>query len=388
MLIDVTRLLIRFMQRRLPTGVDRVCLSYIRRYGASSRAFLFKAGFGRVLEQKTSQIIFKTLIGPGNGFCTANLVTASSALMPLPGRRGAGRLLFNVGHSGLERPAYSEWLLSQRIRSVFMVHDLTPINHPEFCRVGESMRHTARIRTILTTAAGIVTNSRATLEALSRFAYTSGWAMPPAVVAPLGCGLTAQSSRPNPADPPTPSGPYFVILGTIEPRKNHWMILQVWRRMVDRYGSAAPKIFVIGRRGWECENVLDLLERCAQLRGVVFELSNCSDTELACYLARARALIFPSFDEGYGLPLIESLSLGVPVLASNLPVFREIAGDIPDYLDPLDGLGWMSCIEDYCLPDSPLRAAQLERLAGFVAPTWQDHFEVVDKLLGQIQNSI
>jgi glycosyltransferase involved in cell wall biosynthesis len=269
-----------------------------------------------------------------------------------------------------------------------MVHDLTPINHPEFCRVGESMRHTARIRAILTTAAGIVTNSRATLEALSRFAYASGLAMPPVLVAPLGCGLTAQFSRPNPADAPTPSGPYFVMLGTIEPRKNHWMILQVWRRMVDRYGSTAPKLLVIGQRGWKCENVLDLLERCAQLRGVVFELPNCSDTELACYLAGARALIFPSFDEGYGLPLIESLSLGVPVLASNLPVFREIAGDIPDYLDPLDGVGWMSCIEDYRLPNSPLRAAQLERLAGFIAPTWQGHFEAVDKLLGQIQNSI
>lgn len=53
--------------------------------------------------------------------------------------------------------------------------------------------------------------------------------------------------------------------------------------------------------------------------------SRCSDEDLACYLSGAKALIFPSFDEGYGLPLIEALSLGIPVIAGNLPVFHEIA---------------------------------------------------------------
>jgi len=262
-----------------------------------------------------------------------------------------------------------------------MVHDLTPMTHPEFCRTGESRRHLARMRTIFTTAAGIVTNSKATLYALSRFADQSGWAMPPAIAAPLGL----EPLRPNGSQIPIP-GPYFVMLGTIEPRKNHWMALQVWRRIVELHGEAAPKLVMIGQHGWECENVVHMLRRSTRLRGMVIELPRCSDEALACYLSGAKALIFPSFDEGYGLPLIEALSLGIPVIAGNLPVFHEIAGNVPDYLDPLDGMGWLSRIEDYCLPGSPRRAAQLERLAGYSPPTWEDHFAVIDKFLERIRN--
>ncbi len=382
MLIDVTRLLFRFMKGRLPTGVDRVCLSYIRKYRACSRVVVFKGGFGGVFGRDASQRMFQLLLEPrGDFFRKASRIMASSPPLSLSEDRYSGRILFNVGHSGLDSAAYAEWLVRKRVRPVFMVHDLTPMTHPEFCRCGESLRHAARLRTVLTTAAGVVTNSKTTMEALSKFACESGWTMPPAIAAPLGL----ESLRPN-GHSCELTGPYFVMLGTIEPRKNHWMALQVWRRIVERYGSAAPKLVVIGQRGWECENVLDLLERCTQLRGMVIELPHCSDDELACYLSGARALIFPSFDEGYGLPLIEALSLGVPVIAGDLPAFHEVAGNIPDYFDPLDGTGWMSCIEDYCLPDSSRRAAQLQRLAGFTPPTWKGHFELVDKFLEQIRN--
>lgn len=171
------------------------------------------------------------------------------------------------------------------------------------------------------------------------------------------------------------------MLGTIEPRKNHWFILHVWRRLIEQLGSAAPKLVVIGRRGWECENVIDMLERCANLRGTVIEEADCSDERLHAWLQHARALLFPSFVEGYGMPLVEALGLGVPVLASNLDVFREIAAEIPDYLDPLDGPGWAAGILNYARHDSPERTAQLARIGHFREPTWGDHFERVDSFL-------
>ena len=84
------------------------------------------------------------------------------------------------------------------------------------------------------------------------------------------------------------------------------------------------------------------------------------------------------------LPLVEALSQGVPVIASDLPVFREIAGGIPDYVSPLDGMGWMERIEAYSGPFSSARAGQLERVRGFAATTWQEHFDAVEGLLERL----
>ena len=101
------------------------------------------------------------------------------------------------------------------------------------------------------------------------------------------------------------------------------------------------------------------------------------------YLHYAQALLLPSFVEGYGMPVLEALAHGVPVIASSLPVFREFAQDIPDYLDPLDSLRWMETIIDFASLQSALRKAQVLRLAGFHPPTWANHFAQVDRLMEQ-----
>jgi glycosyltransferase involved in cell wall biosynthesis len=205
--------------------------------------------------------------------------------------------------------------------------------------------------------------------------------MPPALAAPLApAQFAANALARSPLE-----APYFVTLGTIEPRKNHWMLLHVWRRLAEEMGSEAPHLVIVGQRGWECENVVDLLERCAPLRGFVHELPACSDAQLAQYLAHARALLFPSFSEGYGLPLVEALMLGTPAIASALPAFAEAAGQVPDYLDPLDGPAWTQAVRDYMRPEHPRRAEQMLRLQQFRAPTWAQHFERVEPLLESLE---
>jgi hypothetical protein len=105
---------------------------------------------------------------------------------------------------------------------------------------------------------------------------------------------------------------------------------------------------------------------------------------LRAWLHHARALLFPSFAEGFGMPIVEALAAGLPVIASDLPVLRQVAGAVPEFLDPIDALGWIRMIEDYAEPDSPRRARQLERLRGFHAPTWADHFGRVDAFIDSL----
>lgn len=377
--IDVTRLVDRMLKGRLPTGVDRVSLAYISHFGAQARALVRFGGRWIELGSGDSRRVFDSLLAP-NGMSARVLRWCVGRAYALRWQGGADRpLLINTGHSGLDDPGYARRSACRGWKQLFFLHDLIPITHPEYCRAGEAEKHRRRLATMLAAGKGLVVNSRVTRDVLEGYAALQGLTPPPCVVAPL-----APAALPRAAPVPPLGQPYFVILGTIEPRKNHLLLLHLWRNLVQQFGTAAPRLLVIGQRGWECENVIDLLERCEPLRGFVSEHSRCSDGELATYLRHACALLFPSFEEGYGMPLVEALSTGVPVLASALPVFREIAGDIPEYIDPLDGIAWRRMILDYGAPDSALRSAQLCRMAGYRPPTWPEHFAKVEALMEQV----
>ena len=381
-LIDISRLFYRRLHRLLPTGIDRVSQEYVRHYAYRARAVLSLDRFSAVLSARDSAAAFDFLLDQHSpDFPTAGRLIAKACFCGWAGRQETeGAYVFNTGHAGLENRGYvSMW--RRRGRPIFVINDLIPITHPEYVGAGGRARHLARIHNTITMAHGIIAISHDTLDALQRFADTAGLSLPPAVVAPLASGLPQLQPQDRPFNEP-----YFVMLGTIEPRKNHWMLLQLWRRLVETRGPAAPKLVVIGQRGWECENVVDLLERCEQLRGFVFELNCCSDQELITFLHHAQALLFSSFAEGYGLPLVEALSLKTPVIASNLPVFNEIAGDVPEYADPLDGKRWMDLINDYASPGSALRAAQLRRIGSFQPTSWKEHFMAVDNFLGSLES--
>ncbi|MEP7300661.1 MAG: glycosyltransferase family 1 protein [Caldimonas sp.] len=303
---------------------------------------------------------------------------------------GHGSIMFNTGHTGIEDDCIERVVRWHRVRPVFMLHDLIPITHPQFCRPGEAERHELRVRNMLRLGAGIVLNSQSTLGELSRFAQGHGLRVPPTLVAPLAPALlrgAAVDSAPELARPASdllPAQPYFVALGTVEPRKNHAILLQVWQQLVAIRGERAPHLVIVGQRGWQSEHVEGLLERGEGFGGRVTALRDCSDERLGELLDGACALLFPSFVEGYGLPVVEALAAGTPVIASRLPVLREIAGDVPDYLDPHDSAAWLARVQDYAGADSPARAAQRVRMDGFAPATWQEHFERVDRFVATI----
>ncbi|MFC3125133.1 glycosyltransferase family 4 protein [Pseudoroseomonas globiformis] len=398
-ILDVSRLL-GCGRKRTPSGIDRVELAYARRLLTLPEG---RCSFVGQELQGGFTLLPRRLI--------SDLVTALEEAWGAGGREGAlrraarigtiarGRLLLGFGrgelsrllqrekrpafllvsHRALDRAGPIEAMRRAGCAFVPLIHDLIPVTHPEYARPGQAEKHLDRIRTTAALADGIVANSLATAEALEP--YLAGRATrPPVLVAPLGIDTPA---APNPA-PVSEAVPYFVVLGTIEPRKNHLLLLHLWREMARHLGRATPRLLIIGKRGWENENVLDILERCTALDGVVQELGQLPDQRVAELMRGARALLFPSFAEGYGLPLAEALAAGVPAIASDLPALREVGGDVPDYLDPLDGSAWRDAVLDYASAASPLRAAQLERLGHWQAPCWDEHFRDVAGLLTQV----
>ena len=298
---------------------------------------------------------------------------------PIPvSRNNIPRVLVQASPHHLTRPKLLASILRRETaRFVCLVHDLIPLEYPEYARPNGAAQHRRRIRTIVAQANGIIANSHATRASIETW-LRNVTAKPTIEVAHLG---TPDIPLPV-SNSPAPERAYFIAIGTIEPRKNHLLLLNIWRRMSEEHGAnAVPRLILIGRRGWENEQIVDMLERCPALIGCVEEHSGLSDRSTRALLAGASALLMPSFAEGYGMPVIEALDIGTPVICSDLPALREAGGSAPVFLDPLDGPAWLRAIIAHVAPDGPARRSHIERLASWARPTWRDHIAKVDKLI-------
>jgi glycosyltransferase involved in cell wall biosynthesis len=398
-LFDLSRLLSR-AKEGTPTGIDRVELAYAEHLIRTAADLGFAAmtgwgGFGPLPRHSTEA--FVAAIGAawrGEAAGTQperQVRSLARRLSWLPLHRGE-RALWAQLSALSQRPVYllvshhhlDRRQLIARLKHrggacfVCLIHDLIPIEFPEYALPGQDARHRRRIEAAAALADAVIVNSAVTGEAFRPYLERAGRA-PPVLVAPFGVSLPAVTA----AGVPPFSRPYFVCVSTIEARKNHLLLLNLWRRLVSDLGDAAPILVLIGRRGWETESAIDMLERCPALRGSVVEHNTLPDSAMAQLLKGARALLLPSFAEGFGFPLVEALALGVPALCSDIGALRESGGAIPEYLDPLDGLGWRAAVIDYAQANSPRRAAQMERLRGWHPVTWQGHFSAVEALIAE-----
>jgi len=373
-LLDISRLVWRRWAGRLPTGIDRVCLAYLDHFAPRARAVLQWRGHVRVLSARRSARLFALLARDNPGFRGGFLAMLPAIIGTGDHGTRPGQIYCNVGHTGLDHPALSRWIAARGLRAVFLIHDLIPITHPQFCRAGEADRHTRRIRHALIAGHAIIANSAVTLRELDAFAKAQGLPSPPQLPAWI-CG-----PPPAPIAPPRMDRDWFITVGTIEGRKNHVLLLAAWQRLAQIMGPATPLLVIVGQRGWEAEHAHAMIDGD---REHVIEYGRADDATLAALITGARALLMPSFAEGFGLPVIEALQLGTPVIASDLPVFREIAGSIPTYCDPSDGPGWLAMIQAFC-HDGPERVRQLSAMADYRAPAWPDHFAAVEPWLAQL----
>lgn len=374
-LLDVSRLIWRTWRGGLPTGVDRVCLAYLDHFAGLADAVVQRSGRYWVLSSRHSDELFDLL----RGSSVSRTAIIGLAIRAWAGAsRGlprAGKTYLNVGHTGLNDPNLPKWIADNGLRAVFLVHDLIPITHPQFCRPGEAEKHRQRMANVLDCAAGVIGNSRATIDTLADFAAETGRQLPANVVAWI-----SGNPVPEPRQARSMATPHFVTVGTIEGRKNHLLLLQLWQRLVRAMGENAPTLLIIGQRGWEAEPAIRMLDQLGDLSGHVRELSTCSDQEMAEWIAGARALLMPSFVEGFGLPVIEALQLGTPVIATDLPVFREISGDIPVFLDPNDAAAWEHAILSF-IGSGRSTKVQPEP---FRPPDWSGHFHTVEGFLRRL----
>lgn len=396
--LDLTRLL-RRMGRGPLTGVDRVELAYLRRLLALSDPVfgLVRTSLGFVLLDRVGMESFAAwtcgavpdagrdpLRAFRRGQSTA-VRRAEAALSVLAlgrtHRLGLSRLLLrhlppgtaylNVGHSNLTGSVLMAWHRLPGGRVAVMIHDTIPLDLPETQRPGAVAAFRARLAAVALHADLAIYVSHATQRDAERHLATFG-RVPKGIVAHNGVDLPT----PDPTQVPPglcPETPYFVSLGTIEPRKNHALLLDLWDRLAAERATA-PHLLILGHRGWNNDAVFRRLDALPE-GGLVREAAGLTDAAVAAILQRAAGLLMPSRAEGFGLPVAEAAGLGVPVVVADLPVYREVLGGFPVYLEPDDLYPWYATIKTLseATPERTGSAGETRvRL-----PSWDDHFNTV-----------
>lgn len=274
-------------------------------------------------------------------------------------------------HIGLHRS-----MRDRGVRQYFVVYDLLPILRPDCFESGVLPLFRAWYESIAEVGDGVLCISRAVADEFEAWLHQAR----PERLRPLGIGwfhLGADLAQPQIASlGNAPIGttlaglagrPTFLMVGTVEPRKGHAQALaafeQLWGQGVE------ANLLVIGKRGWLVDDLLERLANHSQCGHQLFWFSKADDDLLLEAYRCASALLMASEGEGFGLPLIEAANFGIPLIARDLPVFREIAGEHAHYFsgyeagDLADALrAWLSLNERGDAPQSRMMPRQ----------TWND----------------
>ena len=382
-LLDCTRMFAQHVTGRLPTGIDRVCAAYRTHFAARAQAVVQWGGHTQVLTRTQSERLFAMWERPRSALRDTAAALAACAGSYADNRKDVrGAIYLNVSHSGYDLARHGAWVHRSGVRPVYLVHDLIPIEHPHWTTPHKVGRHTGRVTHALAAADGIIANSHHTARALHRFAQHLGLEPPPILGAPLATGSPRLPRHAAGMDQPT-----FVCVSTIEHRKNHSLLLDVWHRLIELQGESAPRLVLIGRWGVGAEEVRRRYRADPNLRRFVHIHTNCTDAAVARHLQTACALLAPSRAEGFGLPVIEALAAGVPVIASDIPAFRDVGAGVPTFLDPDWSEGWIAAIRQFAA-NCTERQRQLAALTAFQPPRWADHFALVDHWLEDLPTRI
>ncbi len=261
-----------------------------------------------------------------------------------------GAVYVNIGHIVLAIPFLLRWLQKRPdIAPVFMLHDVIPLDTPDHVAPSSVRHHGTMIESAAQYAAGlIVTTEHARQTVSNAIAKYRAAALPTLV---HGLPIADVFSKKFASQPAIAAPAYFVICGSIEPRKNHLLLLEVWRKLVAERGPSAPHLVIVGSAGWRGAEILEQFDRCLETRGHIHPVSGLSSPALTTVLQNAAALLMPSFNEGFGLPVVEARKLGVPVIVSDIPAHREVAGPDARFLAAGDVDGWVHAIMNWSPPE-------------------------------------
>ncbi len=215
------------------------------------------------------------------------------------------------------------------------IHDTIPSDFPQYSEAHAQESYKGMISSLSETATLIWVNSKYTKSRLKLHLKDA-----PIRVQRLGVDIHNPSRR----EFDGLTTPYLLCVGTIEPRKNLSLLLNIWEEM-DGAERRRPDLVFVGRRGWESETFYQRFNKSVIQNQSIHYFDDVTDEDLSNLYAHAHGVLFPSFEEGFGLPAAEALKLGIPVIASDIPVFRELYEKHATLIPTSDKEAWKNEIQ-------------------------------------------
>lgn len=294
----------------------------------------------------------------------------------------------NTSHHGVGNiDAYYVFKTVGQVAIVFYLHDIIPIDYPEYVREGDDKTHATRVTAMAYYADRVLVNSTYTKDRFYHFCDKNKIRKPDVTIAYIGIEesfiANMGSLEKKDSSDIKISGKYFVAVSTIEPRKNHILLLNIWRSLLQQEEKEIPKLILIGKRGWNIQSFEDFMDRSPSIKEHVIELSGLSDLQLMTLMKNSKGILFPSFVEGWGMPIVEALALKIPVVCSDIPAFRESGQNLAQYLNPIDAISWKNEILKISRSNTYFQKLA-ENSGSAELPTWENHFLLLERSLESI----
>ncbi len=278
---------------------------------------------------------------------------------------------------------------TQGFRTLLFCYDVIPVSYPQLMASDCRDFFAAYFVNLAHVADHVVTISQATLNECLAFLAEIGAPTPPMSVVHLGTEVQEGAER-DVLAPPRPEltrEPFVLCVGTIEARKNHELLYHLWDRLIARHGERIPHLVLVGMVGWGVQDLLARLRINPRLSARVFVLDCVTDEELLWLYRHCRFSVFPSFCEGWGLPVVESMALGKVCIVSTAPALLEASQGLVPAIDPLDFGAWFAVVERYVLDPETLAQTEAKVRDCYAPMSWRRHGEEMLRVIHGLEGT-
>jgi glycosyltransferase involved in cell wall biosynthesis len=350
-----------------PTGIarveDRAVRALIGQFGDRVVPIVWNSRTKNYLKISRATALIRTNLTE-----LARMEKSGEAQPLLEGEASCGRIIV-VGGSWIRNSEYIAALQALKRETganlTVLVHDLIQMKLAHFYPEGVGAEFEANARIIVQAADDFLVYSDCTKKDLQEFLIGNGQFFKKISKFRLGDmtdlhpeGVADDCNAKSELQQRFTGKKFAIYVSSIEIRKNHALLINVWRRLIEERGSAAPHLVLVGRSLWRGEETTSALKREARLQQFVHVLDDVDDRDLDWFYRNCCLTLYPSLYEGWGLPVAESLSYGKMCITSNNTATREIAPTLTDLLDPYDFRGWRDRISYYLDNPSALKNAE------------------------------